>query len=242
MSADLTFDNIKSRIQARLGATCRTVELSDDQWQEAINQALELWTMYESKVTYHHAENVVTSEQQPFYVDLPEDDSYKGVRTVYFLVPYWAVTGGYTIFELLEKMTITRMNVGGLSLARSAWEMYRRVRGVDPTWHEDKERHRLYLYAPSGPFEAGYELLYKYTSPEEIPLGRDSLFMKAVEGYARLILGDIRGKFGGTVLAPGGGSFNLDADYQRTRGAELITEATERLNVGRTSGPVPFRM
>lgn len=242
MSGSLDFDTIKSRIQSRLGASCRTVELSDDQFHEAINQALELWTMYESKVEYHRAENVITSEQQPFFLELPTDESYKGVRAVYFLVPYWAVTGGYTIFELMEKMTLTRMNVGGLSLARSSWEMYRKIRGVDPTWHEDKKTNRLYLYAPSGPFEAGYELLFKYTDPEEIPLGRDSLFMKVVEGYSRLMLGEIRGKFGGSVLSPGGGSFNLDADHQRTRGQQLVDEATERLSVGRTSGPVPFRM
>jgi len=242
VSASLTFDSVKQRIQARLGATCRTVELTDDQWHEAVNQALELWTMYESKVTYNRVENVITSEQQPFFVELPTDANYKGVRAVYFLVPYWAVTGGFTIFELMEKMTLTRMNVGGLSLARSSWEMYRKVRGVDPTWHEDKASNRLYLYAPSGPFEAGYELLFKYTDPVDIPLGRDSLFLKAVEGYARSMLGEIRGKFGGAVLAPGGGTFNLDSDYQRTRGETLITEVTERLNVGRTSGPVPFRM
>jgi hypothetical protein len=241
VSAKLTFDFIKERVAGRLGSACRTVEISDDNWRDSIEQAIDLWNQYESLVKYFKQTGIVTSEQQPFYIQLADDSTFKGVRTVYFLVPYWAVTGGYTIFELLEKMTLTRMNVGGLALARSTWEMYRRVRGVDPTWHYDKASNRLYLYAPSGPFDAGYELLYAYTESTEIPQGRDYLFLKAVEGFTRMILGEIRGKFGGQVLAPGGGSFQLDADYQRNRGKELIDMVTERLNVGRTSAPVPFR-
>jgi hypothetical protein len=242
VSDKLTFDFIKDRVRTRLGASCRSVEIDDAAWRDSIEQAIDLWNQFESLVKYFKQLNIVTSQQQPFFLQIATDPTFKGVRTVYFLVPYWAVTGGYTIFELLEKMTLTRMNVGGLALARSTWEMYRRVRGVDPTWHYDKGSNRLYFYGPSGPFDAGYELLYAYTDATEIPQGRDYLFLKAVEGFTRGILGEIRGKFGGQVLAPGGGSFQLDADFQRARSKELIDEVTERLNVGRTSMPVPFRM
>jgi hypothetical protein len=239
MSQALSPANVKSAILTRLGSSCRTVEITDAVLQECITNAMRFWNQYESKVEYKRESGISTAEGLPHSVALPTDVHYKGIRAVYFLVPYFAVTGGVTIFELLEKMTITRMDLHGLAFARSAWENYRRIRGVDPTWHEDKDAHKLVFYAPCGPLEVGYELLWAYEDPTEIPLSRDYMFLQAVEAFCRLILAEIRGKFGGQVLAPGGGSFQLDAEYQRTRGAELLKEIQDKLATARPTMPLP---
>lgn len=242
MSMKLNTAYVSQTLYQRLGGSRRSVELTESDYTESIEQSLDLWNEYRSRTEFHRADNIVTRESAPYSVVL--DSCVLGVRRVYFLIPYYDIVAGLSIFELTEKLSITRLGIKDIALSRSNWEMYRQIRGVEPHWHFDRESdpHKLVFYAPSGPYSAGYELLLPFTDPTQIETDRDSSFLKLCEGHARLILAEIRGKYGATVLGPGGKSVALNADRQIARGEKLIEEVTERLKVSRPNVSVPQRI
>lgn len=242
MSSKLTTAYVVSAMNQRFGGSRRSVELTEDDYANAMEQSLDLWNEYRMRVEYNRQDNIATTENTPYEIEV--DDDVIGVRRVYFLIPYQAVVSGLSIFELTEKLTVTRLGIKDIALTRSYWDQYRQIRGVQPQWHFDKEAdpHRIVFYAPSGPYTAGYELYVPFTSPTQIEKDRDSTFLKLVEGHARLILAEIRGKFGGQVLSPGGGTVALNADRQITRGEALIEEVTTVLRASRPNMPVPMRI
>jgi hypothetical protein len=242
MSDKLNTAYIVKTIRQRLGASRRAVELTEDDIVEAIEQSLDLWNEYRTRIEFHREDNIVTRENEPYAVT--RDSCVIGVRTCYFLIPYYDVASGLTIFELTEKLTITRLGISDIALTRSAWETYRQVRGIEPQWHFDKEStpHKLVFFAPSGPYTAGYELYVPFTDPVQIESDRDATFLRLCEGYSRLILAEIRGKFGNQVLGPGGKTVALNADRQVERGEKLIDEVTERLKISRPNMAVPYRI
>jgi len=239
VSAKLTTVYMTGAMERRLGYGRRGVELLAEHFGEAISQALDLWNEFRSRVVYGRAQSVITRESEPYSIDL--DDDCLGCRAVFFLVPYYDVAGGLTVFELTEQLTITKLGIKDIALSRSAWENYRRVRGVEPSWHVDEESspRKLVFYAPSGPYDAGYELLYPWTDPVQIKADRDALFLRAVEGFVRYVLAEIRGKFGGTVIAPGGGSFKLNSDMQYQRAEKILEEVRETLRASRPNMATP---
>lgn len=226
-------------MQRRLGLGRRGVELLDAHFTEAIEQTLDLWNEFRSRVTYNRAQSVITRENEPYSINL--EDECLGVRAVYFLVPYYDIASGLSIFELTEMLTITKLGVKDIALSRSAWESYRRIRGVEPSWHfdENSSPKKVVFYAPSGPYNAGYELLYPYTDPTQIKPDRDALFLRGVEAFTRFILAEIRGKFGGAVIAPGGGSFKLNSDMQYQRAEKILEEVRETLKASRPNMATP---
>lgn len=240
MSDKLSTAYIKRTMDQRLGVSRRGVELTEDDYVEAVEQALDVWNQYRSRIEYKKLDSIVTSEAAP--VSVAVDDAAFGVRAVYFLLPYADVASSLTIFELAEKLALTRLGVKDIALTRSAWENYRRVRGVEPSWHFNKEAspRTLVFYVPTGPYDVGYELLFPFTMASQIKKDRDSTFLKLVEGYSRRILVEIRGKFGGQVRSPGGGSFSLNADYQAQESSKLIEEVETALSASRTTMPVPM--
>ena len=240
MSSKLTLAYVKSTMEQRLGISRRSVELKDADYEQAMEQSLDLWNEYRSRVECHRATGVTTTENNPYTVTLTED--CLGIRACYFLVPYYDVASGLTIFELAEKLAITRLGIKDIALTRSTWESYKRVRGVDPSWQfiVEGSTRKLVVFAPAGPYDMGYEPIYAYTAATQIEIDRDATFLRLIEGYTRLILAEIRGKFGGQVMAPGGGQFNLNADRQIQKGEELIAAVRETLSMSRPSRPVPF--
>jgi len=242
MSTKLNTAYITQTLTQRLGGSRRSVELTEADYTEAIEQSLDLWNEYRTRTEFHRQDNIITRENEPFAITL--DSCVIGVRRVYFLIPYYDIVSGLSIFELTEKLTITRLGIKDIALTRSYWDQYRVIRGVQPQWHYDKESdpHKLVFYAPSGPYSAGYELYVPFTDPTQIESDRDSTFLKLCEGHARLILAEIRGKFGNQVLGPGGKQVALNADRQITRGEKLIEEVTERLRSSRPNMPVPQRI
>ena len=242
MSTKLNTAYIQQTINQRLGVSRRSVELTEADITEAIEQSLDLWNEYRSRVEFKRQDNIITRENEPFSVVL--DACVLAVRRVYFLIPYYDIVSGLSIFELTEKLTITRLGIKDIALTRSYWDTYRQIRGVQPTWHFDKESNpqKIVFFAPSGPYSAGYELLLPFTEPTQIEIDRDSTFLKLCEGHARLILAEIRGKFGNQVLGPGGKTVALNADRQIDRGEKLIEEVKERLQVSRPNVSVPIRI
>jgi len=242
MSTKLNTAYIIQTMNQRLGGSRRSVELTEADYTESIEQALDLWNEYRTRIEYKTTENIITSEDAPFSVALA--DCVIGVRAVYFLIPYYDVVGGLSIFELTEKLAITRLGIRDIAMTRSAWDQYRQVRGVQPRWHyvEDEDIKKIVFFAPSGPYTAGYELFVPFTDPSQIKSERDSSFLKLVEGYARNILAEIRGKFGNQVLGPGGQTVQLNADRQIDKGDKLIEEVTEKLKTSRPNVSVPQRI
>lgn len=241
MSDKLNTAYIVRTMQQRLGISRRSVEIKEDDVVEAIEQALDKWNEYRSRIEYSVVHNVLTRENEPFSVSV--DSCVIGVRTVYFLVPYYDVSSGLTIFELTEKLTISRLGLRDIALSRSTWENYRRVRGVEPHWHFDQtdtSAKKIVFYSPSGPFDAGYELQVPYTNPVQIEVDRDSHFLTLTEGFTRRILAEIRGKFGGQVLGPGGKMVQLDSDKQMAMADKMIEDSELKLRLSRPNLPVPF--
>lgn len=242
MSSKLTTAYVVSNMNTRLGGSRRSVELTEEDYTNAMEQALDLWNEFRMRTTFHRQDNIITAESSGYSVDV--DDDVIGVRRVYFLIPYQAVVSGLSIFELTEKLTITRMGIQDIALTRSYWDQYRQIRGVEPQWHFDKDSDpkKIWFYAPSGPYTAGFELYVPFSAPTQIEKDRDSTFMKLVEGYSRMILGEIRSKFGNQVLSPGGGSVQLNGQWELDRGTKLIDEVTEVLRASRPNSPVPIRI
>lgn len=240
--------DIKTRIKTRLGGGRRIIEFAEqgasgeyDSLSECIQQALDLFNAYVSRTETGHLAAVADIQK---VVDLADDPDLLRVVRVDFARPQTTFPG---VTE--DPFTLTTKLQGGLvggyggvrgRMAPAGrigyediafWQQHReaigRISGTEPEWLWDENNRKLALYMPNGPYDVTYLKSYPHTLAS-LPRNYESLFLKAVEGYARQLLADIRGKFGQQVPGPTGGT-ETDADQLRSRGQDLVREVEEHM-------------
>lgn len=241
---------IRDRIQTRLGQGMQCIELNEsdesgesDQLQEAIYQALDLFNLYLHQEIRVGLENVATVQS---YVDLSGDPLIQSITDVQFLRPNTVTSyGQLDVFGLTERALIARPWISGAGAgdhgyAAGRWstsnllelkmqqEAVERARGTEPDWLWDEANKYLSLYTPAGPYDIMYTMSYPHDI-ESLPNGMTVQFLKAAEGYARIMMGFNRAKYGSSTPGPLGDIQN-DGQEQIRIGQELVNGVEEYIS------------
>lgn len=241
---------LKQRIETRLGGGRRVLEFARttasgeyDSLGEAIQQALDLFNKYIIRTEFAFITEAETSGKTSMTVEFDDDNMLRVVR-VDFTKPSEVNANSEDVFSLATRLQgggymggysgrqgrmapAGRYGFGDVAFWKQQKEAVGRQTSQEPDWLWDDNYRRLALYIPLGPYEITYEKAYPHTLAS-LPRNYEADFLKLTEGYARLILADIRGKFGGQIPGPTGG-VETDAQTQRDRGQQLVEQVEERL-------------
>lgn len=244
------WQNFINRVAIRLGGGRRTIEMTDDHWCEAIRQAMDLINTYVYRPEWAYIGETSDENTVIHFDDIDNypgeyDANVRGIVRVLFKNP----NAGNTVnledpFQLYGRMIAGGSAYGGGGFGRMAasgrfgfgdiafWnqhsEAVSRQANNEPDWLWDQTNRQLAINLPSQvATEITYLKAYSYT-PANLPTGYFNYFLKALEGYGRLILSDIRGKFGGSIPGPTG-TTETDAQTQQQKGENLIREVEETM-------------
>jgi hypothetical protein len=225
MSQIVNREEVRKYILRQLGACNMEVELSPEQVDDAINNALDQINTFVIKPVPRVEANRTGAVMIPLQ---PED---RGVVLVKCMLPdRYREYAQMNVFEILYRMVFPRMPLGDWYMLKSFYETYQKVRGTDPDWYEDESTKTLYVDCWSGPYDIFYVVSQDYTVEEFFALkgGLSRDFKKLAVAEAKIVLARIRGKYGGTIPVPGG-QMMTDADVLRTEGESDRKEVTDRL-------------
>jgi len=244
--------NFIDRVSSRLGRDRRNIELADEHWCEAISQSMDLLNTYLFRPVWANlGEQQAESLTVKFGDLLGSPDTYDAnlrsvVRVIFhdpnsgstpisddpFLLTSRLVSGagGYLGGSLGGRSSTGRYSLGDIALWQQRSEISMRLAGNDPDWLWDEANRQLVISMPSGrTYDVTYLKAYSYT-PNNLPSGYFHYFLKSLEGFARIILADIRGKFGQQIPGPTGG-IQTDASVQREKGEALINSVEDTLKL-----------
>ena len=234
MSTETFTTGLKDWIKSRLGYPEVEVELTDTNLDTAITDAIDLFNHYTTVRVPAVARSQVGS------VTIQLDAGAKGILYCKALMPQ--ELRDYTsmnIFELMFRMVWPRMPIGDWLFYRSQFKLYQRARGREFGWQFDETTKKLYLDCWGGPWDIVYIVGMPVTAGD-FETGKAAyvdVLKKAVLGYAKGILAEIRGKFT-SVPAPGG-QLMTNAQQLATDSAKLITEAETTIKrLSRIQGPL----
>lgn len=227
---------LRDYVLRRLGHPTVHVELSTEQLDDAIYDALRLFSRYLMVLR----SNVARNQAQSVRITLSEQTL--GVHYVCFLFPQeQRIVAQMNIFEILYRMIYPQLPLGEWYMLRSFYEMYQRVRGTEPDWQYDPETRVLSLDCWSGPYDVFY-VTSEEISVEALLSGSRRRFQQNLLdltlAYAKERLVPIRGKFGDTIPAPGG-SLHTDASRLATEAASVIKAQEDMLKASARGYLVP---
>ena len=211
------------------GSTGPVIELSVDQIDDSINNAVRLFNRYLLVMQ----NNVATDCSESTVIDL--DDDVLGVYYVAFLFPEaQRVYAQMSVFEIVHRWFYPGLRLGEWYMLRSFYEMYQRVRGTEPDWRLDMENRKLYLDTWSGPYDVMYITSNAITQSKLMASTHGSKqkyeqdFRDLCVAYAKIPLARIRGKWNNTVPGPAG-ALGTDAPTLLAESKETITEIETKL-------------
>lgn len=226
------------RLKSRLGGCAMCIELREDcgegavgHWDEIIRQALAL-----VNTRYFLTRTDVLQEESAVQkmLDYGNDKDLLTIFRVDFLYPREVSSSEvYDPFRLIGRTLVAGAELRLYPQLGHVWELLHhrgvvhRAYSTEPDWYWDRAERKLYLYMPGGPFDVMIYKAYPFTL-ETLPASFDFLFMKIAEGYARLTLAQIRGKYGDSIPGPSG-PISVDASRQQEWGQRLIDEAQQQM-------------
>ena len=230
---------IKKRIETRLGSSGVLIELEDDDIDEVIQQAIELYNQI--RPAKRRAGIAVSTQQRRYVlVDSVGATNFPGIAGV---VDVQFITRR-TQPAQVDPFDPFDTALAGVTLGSGSGETYgeiaqrlmytedaARIVDSEPEWESLWEGPELILYLniPRSHIEAGMEYSVYYspdgdanTGMQLIPNGDVEILLRYMTAVAKVILGRIRVKHGGTVN-PEGGVDEID-------GAALLQEGSEDMN------------
>jgi len=225
-----TLQELREYILRKLGGCNVKVELSPQQVDDAIYDALDQFNQYMCK-----AEPRVLAEQSgQVTIELLEGD--RGVIAVKLLYPeQYREYAQMNIFEIMYRMVFPRLPLGEWYELKMFYEMYQKVRGTDPDWYEDEATKNVYVDCWSGPYDIFY-IVARDLRVEEIShlkAAYSRMFKKLALAEAKITLSYIRGKYGASIPVPGG-TLTTDAAELKGDGLQERVEVIEKLEqIGR---------
>lgn len=235
----LTAKTIKKRIETRLGSSGVFIELEDDDINESISQAVELYNQI--RPAKRRAGVAVTTQQSRYViVDAQGGTNFPGIAGI---VDVQFITRR-TQPAQVDPFDPFDTALAGVTLGSGSGETYgeiaqrlmysedaARIVDSDPDWESlwEGEELILYLSIPRSHIQAGMEYSVYYAPNNNtdngmqlIPNGDVEIMLRYMTAVTKTILGRIRAKHGGTVN-PDGGVDEID-------GAALLQEGSEDMN------------
>lgn len=225
--AELTRDKLVDFVRAELGYPVVEVELEEPHYDHAINQALRMYNRYMGEMqvlAYYNQVNNVS-------IDLSSHTGLRGIVGVMAVFPEQNRSyAQLNVFELLYRMVYPMLPVGEWYMLRSFYEMYQRVRGTEMDWYYNEWDQTLQVDCHGGPWDLNVEIV-KNVDLTSLETGRAAYvkdFYELTLAYCKRMLANIRGKFGGTVPAPGG-ALATDAQKLDQEAKETIAKIEDVL-------------
>ena len=204
-------------LKRRLGAPTVNIELTVDQWQDSVDDALRMYNRYMFTAVPNLARSEIINDQasNTGTVILQLDDDVTGVLYVNILRPReWRATLQLNVFELMYRMAMPIMSPGEWYMKKMFIEMYRKVQGTEPDWKFDETTRRLYVDCIAGPFDIFYVTAQNLSIDKFLSTGIKGRnleeFLRLALCYAKERISYVRGKF--TTIPVPGGSLAVDAD------------------------------
>lgn len=219
----LTVENLKKRIESRLGGRGVTVELEANDYEECVRSALEFYNQRRPFKRRFRAQ-AVTTAQKRYVLNLNLHPGLAGVVHVEFITrtttppqidpfdPFAVlgaasigIGGGNTFGDLLQSLTYTE-DAARVADSECEWE------GI---W--EGAEYALYISVPRNNIAVGYEWSGYYsfdnnptgTGMTFIPQGDVEWFIRYATAWAKEFLGRVRGKYQG-ITNPDGGQDPVD--------------------------------
>jgi len=216
---NLTRDSIVDYVKQSLGWPLVDIELEDSHLDQAIDDTLMLFNQYLGEMQHRAYYSCADS----YVLDMEAD--VRGVCEVRALFPESSrVYSQLNIFDLLYRLVYPQLPIGDWYMLRTFYEQFQYIRGVEPDWVYDEFNRRLYVDCHGGPWDLHIVVVKDLVDVEVFEEGFKGyrrIFLDSVTAYSKRILSKVRGKFAGTIPAPGG-TLATDAD-------RLEAEATEAL-------------
>lgn len=210
---------VLARLSRSLGAGMVNIELTEDHLQDAIDQALDTYNQYLSRILYY---KLPASSTQTSYdlTSIVDETSLTDVINVQF-VPPGQIANIYNGMYEGTGLPFVNFTDQGLSF----YQYREQLQNIEilfdsvPDFVYERISKRLFLKVPVG---ATYVVLVysKLFTIEDIPQEHNQLFFRGALAYAKEPLGLIRRKYKGAELP--GGTVELD-------GGELVTESKEAI-------------
>jgi hypothetical protein len=241
----LTEENIKKRIEVRLGSSMVNVEFGNDDVTECIEQALELYN--QMRPMKRRAAISVSTSQKRYVLASPTVAVFPGIAGV---VDVQFITRR-TQPAHVDPFDPFDTALAGVTLGSGSGETYgeifqrlsysedaARVVDSEPEWESLWEGNELVLYLdiPRSHIQASFEYSVYYsfdtnanTGMQLIPQGDVGWFLGYSTAVAKTIVGRIRSKHGGTI-GPDGGTEEIDGAALIDEGRDEIQRLEEALN------------
>jgi len=221
---ELSYPYLRAWIKRQLGEPPLSVELSDEQLDDAIYEALRLWVTFvapvkQEEVTLVPGKQVYQLERDKIglgVVNVMRSDEIRDNSGVFL----------YSDTGMMYQYPYSA-NIGDFLLNRMYIEESRRVFGEDYKWEFNEMTGALYVNPPS---TDGGTLVYEYIPEvglEDVPVRAHDLIKRLSLAFAKNILGQIRGTF--STVPGNDGDFSLNGDDLKSEAKSELENLREEL-------------
>lgn len=227
-----TVDQLADYIFRQLGAPTWNVELTRQQVLDAIQDALQLYSLWVPQVKV----GTVQLERGRFRY-LEGEDVGQGIALVSFVEPNPVPT---EIFygNLINPAPLFRVGLDEYDAFLRWRKVWQRVTSVKPDWFYDEVRQCLYIHNPIERYMAGIFIYGNYERTEGLDQNGAQWVKEFALEQSRYTYGEILAKYGGAIPAP---LKDIQLDNQKRDKAQLrLDKLRERLQGMQRLTPVSF--
>jgi len=191
-----TMDQLKGYVLRQLGAPVWNVEITGEHVNDAINDALALYSQYRPRVLFG-----AIAISKSVFAYLEGVDMGLGVARVDFIDTVPAPT---EIFygNLISPAPVIRTGLDEYDLFLRWRKTWNRVTSTQPDWLYDDDRKTLFIYNPLERYHAGVEAHGVYTDPQRLPHIGAQWVKEYSLAKAKYLYGDLMMKYSGAVPGP----------------------------------------
>lgn len=228
----LSVEYVTSYIRQRLGGGGFEVELDDLQYQEAMKDALRLYSTRKPK--WEAAGIDVSTQIRAYPVG---HDVGLGIFDVQFLQPDVGVSAMFYA-NLLDAAPIKPSTMDSYDLFLRWRKTFMRVTSTLGRWEWLEKSNTLMIYAPIEAMKCCY-FWHVPHSLKSIPLRNHPWFLDYASAKAKMALGEVRSKYQGALPGPAR-DLQLNGDALKAEAAAEITLLEQRLLTMQAEHPPLF--
>lgn len=254
-NTQLTKANIKKRVASRLGGGGVAVELEDQDYEEAINDTLEVYNQARPRKLRQALP--ITTSQKRYVLRNADGTTNYGVDPNIAGVVHMEFITRRTQPSQVDPFDPFDTALAGVSLGSGSGETFgdiqqrltyaedaARIVDAEPEWEAlwEGQEYVVYVDAVRSHIEASFEYSVYYGDDDAglalIPLGDVNWFLRYATARSKIMLGRQRNKFGG-IANPDGSVDEIDGAALIDEGREDIRELEEELQRRRPPlGPI----
>lgn len=227
-----TRDNLCNYIYRQLGAPIWNVELSRQQVLDAVQDALNLYSIWRPCI---RVGGIVL--QRGRYKYLEGEDVGQGIANVQFVEPNPVPT---EIFygNLINPAPLFRVGIDEYDMFLRWRKIWQRVTSIKPDWFYNEVEQTLYIHNPIERYQAGVFIYGVWNHTQNLDYVGSQWVKEYALEQARYNYGEILAKYGGAIPAP---IKDMTLDREKRANAEKRLEALRtRLQGMQLITPISF--